>query len=343
MEYQIIPVGDLWSEGMFSVPKAVTEKYLRFASELQLKALLIILSSSGVAGSAEISKKLGITQQDTESLMEYWVSEGVVSQGGGSSAAVSAPKEKKEEEKPAPKKPAEKRRTAKISVTAPVLTPKDIVSLADENPEIEELLQEAQKAYGRTISHSEEEMIVNLVTFYGLSFGAVLLLLGYCRREREAGKAISAAYFYKIAEKWLDDGVSTVEDAEAKLRELEKSDRLWQRIRERAEISKKMPTVAQREMILNWKKDFSTEMIELAIDEMKENIDNPNLRYVNKILKNWKRDGINTPEEYRKSQEEYKQKKDGAISSESGKISRTPTYDLKGKRKKDLNNTDIKY
>ena len=346
MEYQILPIGDLWKSGMFSVPQAIAEKYLKLASEYQLKALLIILSSAGISTDEEISKRLGITVSDVRSIMEFWEAEGVVCPSEEKSAA--SPKgeqgpaeaeQKREVKKSLPVK--EKKQEIKIS--APSLSPKDIACLAGENPEIADLLNEAQEAYGRTISPGEQEMIVNLVTFYGLGYGAVLMLLGYCRREREAGRAISAGYFYKIAERWLDEGITTVEEAEEKIRVLEQGGRLWQTIKERAQISKKAPTVSQMEMINQWKSDFSMEMIELAIDEMKENIDNPNLRYVDKILKNWKKAGIKTPAQYKKSLEEYKKKKEEAENAKSGKISRAPTYDLKDKRKKDLSNTDIKY
>ena len=345
MEYQILPIGDLWKSGMFSVPQAVAEKHLKLASEYQLKALLIILSSAGISTDEEISKRLGITVSDVRSIMEFWQAEGVVCLSGEEALKpekLQQPAEaepKQETKKPLPVK----KEKQEIKISAPNLSPKDIACLAGENPEIAELLNEAQEAYGRTIIPSEQEMIVNLVTFYGLSYGAVLMLLGYCRREREAGRAISAGYFYKIAEKWLDEGITTVEEAEEKIRALEQGGRLWQTIKERAQISKKTPTVSQMEMINQWKSDFSMEMIELAIDEMKENIDNPNLRYVDKILKNWKKAGIKTPAQYKKSLEEYKKKKEEAENAKSGKISRAPTYDLKDKRKKDLSNTDIKY
>ena len=346
MEYQILPIGDLWKSGMFSVPQAIAEKYLKLASEYQLKALLIILSSAGISTDEEISKRLGITVSDVRSIMEFWEAEGVVCPSEEKSAAspkveqVPAEAEQKREVK---KSLPVKEKKQEIKISAPSLSPKDIACLAGENPEIAELLNEAQEAYGRTISPGEQEMIVNLVTFYGLGYGAVLMLLGYCRREREAGRAISAGYFYKIAERWLDEGITTVEEAEEKIRVLEQGGRLWQTIKERAQISKKAPTVSQMEMINQWKSDFSMEMIELAIDEMKENIDNPNLRYVDKILKNWKKAGIKTPAQYKKSLEEYKKKKEEAENAKSGKISRAPTYDLKDKRKKDLSNTDIKY
>lgn len=346
MEYQILPIGDLWKSGMFSVPQAVAEKYLKLASEYQLKALLIILSSAGISTDEEISKRLGITVSDVRSIMEFWEAEGVVCPSEEKSAASSKGEQRPaetEQKREVKKSLPVKEKKQEIKISAPSLSPKDIACLAGENPEIAELLNEAQEAYGRTISPGEQEMIVNLVTFYGLGYGAVLMLLGYCRREREAGRAISAGYFYKIAERWLDEGITTVEEAEEKIRVLEQGGRLWQTIKERAQISKKAPTVSQMEMINQWKSDFSMEMIELAIDEMKENIDNPNLRYVDKILKNWKKAGIKTPAQYKKSLEEYKKKKEEAENAKSGKISRAPTYDLKDKRKKDLSNTDIKY
>lgn len=346
MEYQILPIGDLWKSGMFSVPQAIAEKYLKLASEYQLKALLIILSSAGISTDEEISKRLGITVSDVRSIMEFWQAEGVVCPSEEKSAAspkVEQGPAEAEQKREVKKSLPVKEKKQEIKISAPSLSPKDIACLAGENPEIAELLNEAQEAYGRTISPGEQEMIVNLVTFYGLGYGAVLMLLGYCRREREAGRAISAGYFYKIAERWLDEGITTVEEAEEKIRVLEQGGRLWQTIKERAQISKKAPTVSQMEMINQWKSDFSMEMIELAIDEMKENIDNPNLRYVDKILKNWKKAGIKTPAQYKKSLEEYKKKKEEAENAKSGKISRAPTYDLKDKRKKDLSNTDIKY
>ena len=200
---------------MFSVPQAVAEKHLKLASEYQLKALLIILSSAGISTDEEISKRLGITVSDVRSIMEFWQAEGVVCLSGEEALKpekLQQPAEaepKQETKKPLPVK----KEKQEIKISAPNLSPKDIACLAGENPEIAELLNEAQEAYGRTISPSEQEMIVNLVTFYGLSYGAVLMLLGYCRREREAGRAISAGYFYKIAEKWLDEGITTVEEA----------------------------------------------------------------------------------------------------------------------------------
>ena len=182
MNYQIIPVGGVWENGMFSVPKAVADKYIKLASEYQIKALLIILSKSGVASSAEIAKRLGITRLDAENIMDFWVAEGVVSAGAASASAESKPVKQKEANIVSENKPEEIKAEhtteakKKIKIVAPTLTPKDIIARASENPEIEELLNEAQKAYGRLISHSEREMLVNLIDFYGMKFEVIPML-----------------------------------------------------------------------------------------------------------------------------------------------------------------------
>ncbi|MCC8015948.1 MAG: DnaD domain protein [Clostridiales bacterium] len=349
MNYQIAPVGGIWNGGMFSVPKAVAENYIRLASEYQIKALLIILSGGGVASSAEISKKLGITGTDARNIMDFWIAEGIVFVSDGScdtdETGILEKTEKTEDNDINKTQKTEKIQTAQkdFKITAPTLTPKEIVEIAGENPEIQELLNEAQRFYGRTISHSEQEMLVNLISFYGMKFEVILMLLGYCAKEKARGKAISSGYFYKIAENWIDEGVETVSDAEEKLKELEKSDELWNVIKNMAELKKNNPTVLQRNIILDWKKNFSMEVISLAIDEMKENIDTPNLRYVDKILKNWKKSGVKTAKDVEKSKAEFEKQKERKENKETGKISRKPTYDINKIKKDTLNNTDIKY
>ena len=57
MDYSIAPFGEIWSGGVFNVPYALADKYIKLASEYQLKALLIILSSNGKNSSAQIAKK----------------------------------------------------------------------------------------------------------------------------------------------------------------------------------------------------------------------------------------------------------------------------------------------
>ena len=68
----------------------------------------------------------------------------------------------------------------------------------------------------RTISHSESEMLVNMVNFYGMKTEIVLMILEYCRslKEKNKNRAIGTAYILKIAQNWMDEGIETVAQAE---------------------------------------------------------------------------------------------------------------------------------
>jgi DnaD/phage-associated family protein len=67
------------------------------------------------------------------------------------------------------------------------------------------------------------------------------------------------------------------------------------------------PTEAQKELYLKWSAlwKFSHEMILKAVEET-VSADNPNMKYVDAILKDWQEKGIKTPEElqlYRQKQQ----------------------------------------
>lgn len=342
MDYGIAPFGGVWSGGVFNVPAALADKYIKLASEYQLKALLLILSSNGKNSSEQIAKKLGLTSADVQELMEFWIAEGVVS-ADGRAAEQPVYEPKPELEAPA----AEKKETKRVLLTAPTLQPKDIVAAARENPEIGELLNEAQIVLGRTISHSESEMIVNMVNFYGMRSEIVLMILEYCRslKEKDKSRNIGTAYILKIAQNWMEEGIDTVADAEEKLKSLEKSDRVWHEISAMAGIMHKKPTVKQREMVLGWSNAFSMDMISIAIDRMKENTDSPKLSYVDKILKSWKEKGISTPAQVAEESEQFAKSKEKSAGDgkKTGEISRKPTYDIEKIKRDARNNTDIKY
>ncbi len=365
MNYQILPFGSVWSGGMFFVPQAIADKYLKLASEYQLKALLYLLGKGGAASSAEIAKKLGITGADAENIMDFWVAEGILVQNSGEVSGKSIPETVQTAvqnpvsvsvENPAPvgqqtlqnEQIAEKAQKqavkSEFKISPPVLTPAEIDKIGSENAEIANLLNEAQVAFGHTLSHSEMEMTVNLVSFYGMLPEVVLMLIAYCKEAKKAGKRIGSAYLYAIAKNWLEQGITTVSDAEARLCEAENAGTFWHRIRETGGFVSKSPTEKQLDMIMEWRKNHSDELILHAASEMREAIDKPNLKYMNTILVRWKKVGITTVAQAQADSENYqKQKENRAAKSKTGEISRKPTYDLDKIKKNAQSNTEIKF
>ena len=338
MDYQVLPMGEVWSEGMFSVPSVITSKYIRLASAYQLKALLMVLSSGGTCSSSDISKAIGVPESEVCDLMSFWVEEGVLLENGTAAPvkAVSAPPEKAEEKsEPAPAPEKETRKVELMPV--PSYTPAELTAVIRDNPELTSLVQTAQEVLGHTLSRAEEALIVNMNTYYGLPAEVVLTILQYYKTEKENGRALGTSYIAAMAKNWSEEGITTLDAADEKLSELEESDRLWDEVVDMSAMRFRKPTPKQREMVRLWYCDFNKEMISLACDTMRENAEKPTLKYVDSVLKNWKKKGIKTPEDVEKDNEKHAAK-------QSGKKNERPeiatTYDIDKIAKDALFNDD---
>lgn len=329
MNYRMMPFGNIWNNGIFNVPNDIADKYLKLASEYQLKALLFIFRNGGQADSAAIAKALGQTASDIDDLLEFWTDEGILCTSGQAVDAVPQRIEEKTEEIPKP---------AKETLSPPRLMPKDIVAFIREDKTISFLLQEAQRVLGRTISHAEQEMLVNMVHYYGLKAEVVLMILEFYRSEKERGKSIGISYVNTMAKNWSEEGVSSIADAEAKLQDIARSDRLWNEIVAITGIRHRRPTAKQREMINLWFADFDITMITLASDIMKENTPEPSLAYINKILKQWKKKDISSPAQVQAEQEAFAKSK---ADRNSDKLKSAPSYDLEKIKRDAMDNTEI--
>lgn len=331
MEYKALPFASIWDDGIINLPARLVDEYIKLASEYQLKALLYIFRRNGCATTQEIAKALGQTVADTDNLLEFWVEEGVLSADG---KAIEI------EPQAEAQSPKEETVTVKKAISAPTLSPKDIVVILREDKSLQALVNEAQTVLGRTISSAEQAIIINMVNYYGLKAEIVLMLLGFYKTQREKGLSISFSYINTMAKSWSDEGIDSIDAAEEKLRQLERSDRLWNEVTAITGIRHKKPTVKQRDMITRWFEDFDVTMITLAADIMKENIPEPKLAYINSILEKWKKANIKTPADVENEQREFAKKKEKKAKN-GGKLSAKPSYDLEQIKQNAMNNTDI--
>lgn len=354
MQYTIPPFGPLWTDGVFTVPTCVADRYLKLASAYQLQALLLLLRHGGSLSTRELAGALGIPERDADSIMDFWVAEGLLQ--SGNSPAAPAPAEPSTVQIPVITKVpptmgapagqtvhppvAEPPKPKKETLSPPRLTPRDIVTLCRENSALSDLLTEAQTVLGRTISTAEQEMLVNMHIYYELPPEVILMLLGYYRGEKEKGRSINLAYINKMANSWSEDGVRTVADADEKLLYLSGTDKLWDKVIAMTGIRHRSPTARQRQMVADWGQDFSEDMLQLACDIMKENADKPSLKYMDSVLRRWKKEGLTTPAQVQEQQQSFTAAK---AKKADGRLQGKPSYDLEQIKKDTMNNTDIKF
>lgn len=335
MEYKALPFSSVWENGIFNLPIRVVDEYLKLASEYQLKALLYIFRNNGQAETAEIAKALGQTIADTDNLLEFWVEEGIISKNGEIVGSTKIPQATASAEKNVI--------VVKETISAPNLSPKDIVAMLRGSEKLKNLVNEAQKVLGRTISSAEQAIIINMVNYYELKPEVVLMILEYYKNEKQKGMSISFSYINAMAKNWSDEGIASISEAEEKLHEIERGNRIWNEIIAITGIRHRKPTVKQREMVLSWFNDFDITMITLASDIMKENIPEPKLSYINSILKKWKKQNIKTPADVEKEQKEFEKAKAEKESKGKSKekLSSKPTFDIDQIERDALNNFEI--
>ena len=330
MDYRVMPFCEMWNGGIFNIPNDIVDKYLKMASEYQLKALLYIFRNGGQASSSAVAKALGQTASDIDDLLEFWVEENILATDSQKIEVVQKAEKKPQEEK--------KQKPVREILAPPRLTPKDIIAFLREDESIAFLLSEAERVLGITTSHEEREMLVNMVQYYCFNVEVILIILEFYRSEKERGKAIGISYVNTMAKNWADEGIDSIADAEAKLQDIARSDRLWNEIVAITGIRHKRPTAKQREMVDGWFKTFDITMVTLASDIMKENTSEPSLAYINKILKQWTKKDISSPAQVQAEQEAFAKSK---ADKSSDKLKSKPSYDLEKIKKNAMDNTEI--
>ncbi len=352
MAYVFAHEGSVWSGGFFTVPANITDKYLRLSSEAQIKALLLILRNGGSMELPAIAAALNIKESAAAEVLDFWVAEGVLSNGtetafeaasektSAETAAESSASKQAEEYVPeaqvkavesktaetnaAEPKPETKETPTSRHLIPPSLTQAEVVMAAKQDPNLAQLLTEAQNVLGNTLRTSEQELIVNMVNFYGLKPAVVMVILQYYKNEKDSGRAIGTSTIQNIAESWAAEGIETLNEAEEKCKEMEQSDSFWREIATKSGIKFRTPSESQRKTVLLWRENFSMEMVERAIDIMKDHCASPSFKYLNGILSNWLKKGIKTPQDVQREEEEHskrgKPSKDG--------IKGSATYDI---------------
>ncbi|MCC8023252.1 MAG: DnaD domain protein [Clostridiales bacterium] len=340
--YRLSNSGEIWKNGVIGLPRTVVDQYLHLASGEQLKLLLFLLGDCARAYSAaELAAALHMDERLVRDHMEFWIAQGVLCEaedGQTAAPAAHAAPARRETAKPEmdcaqevpensneAKPPKEKIRR----LSAPRLTPKDVLRRMEEDAGIRALLNEAQQVFGRTISHGEQEMLVNMVDYYGLTAEVILMLLDYAR----SAKKMNTRYITSVGRNWAEEGVDTVEEAERKLNEICAMEPVWDAICEAGDLPKKPPTPLQRECAKRWSREWGMPMdvIARAFEIARENEVKRAVPYVNKILQNWHEENLTTLEavlEREQPESPAEKKRSVRAPGKKGHLDSNPSYDL---------------
>ncbi len=303
MEY-LLDIG-AWNR-VFAVPADLVDQHLKLAGAVQLKVILWILRHAGESFTAEdVASALSLQPADVRDAMTYWSETGLLCSRG----SVLLPPEPAPAEPSAPAKKQEPVSADTGNTTAPAeaepvrsLRPLSrpqkpdrayLNSRIEADPAIAYLMQTADEIFGRPTSPNDKATLLMIVETDGLPSEVVIMLMQYAAGIGQC----NIRFIEKMAIRWADQQIQTLEQAEEELRRLTESRTAAAAVQRVIGATAHSPTKKEQEMAHRWLKEwqFSEEMVRKAYEICVDTIGEYKPGYVNKILSRWRDASIYTP------------------------------------------------
>lgn len=255
MPYKLAP----YNGDTLAVPQIVLTHLAQADGDTVRTALYVL--QTGDTDPRTIARALGLTSVEAaRRALQYWAGAGLLENTKAAPPAV----------------PAEVN-AAKI----------DLTNLND--PYVSVLCEEAQTAFGKTLSRSEMQRLVSLYLNEGWQPDVILLC---CAEVARQGRRSVAAVARELA-RWREDGVESGEDAERYLRKVKQREDWCADAAAQFGIELTALTRWERSAIARWHEEWGIgrEMIDEAL--LRAGSKNT-IRYVDGILRAWRAQGITT-------------------------------------------------
>ncbi len=262
----------------FTLPGDIADKHLKLASPTQLKVIIFIFRHLSCAKSAEeIAEALRLAKSEVDDALLYWQRAGIL-----------MPKDIQE----APKTEAEVPKKSVKKAATEMPTRQDVARRAVEDKRFAFLLQESQAKFGRLLKDNESRVLLWLYEDEGMAVSLILMLLEYAMSENKC----TLGFIQRTAAEWLDNGITTIADAEKYITNLYKKKTAWKIVEAAFGIEDRLPSNKELEYsqlwINEWK--FNRAILKLAYEVCVDAKSKFSMAYTAKILEAWHNSGVKT-------------------------------------------------
>lgn len=268
--------------------------YINEVSSESLKVLLIIFSEENNPSPHEIATKLDLTISQVEDAFRFWKSKEIINISEKSKTTLSI------------KKPS-----------ASQISSEELREAKKKDKYINMLFRQSEQLYSRPLKPMERRTLLYIYEFYNLPIDVILMVIDFCIRYNKPPRQILS-----ICEKMSDNNITTHERAEKEIQLLTEKYTIESQIRHCFGIYDRKLSANEKNLINKWflEYNFRINMIRLAFNRCIDAIGKLSFQYINKILLNWKKENIKTPEDLEKFE--------NAKSKISKSISKSTSYNL---------------
>lgn len=274
MKYEINPK-KIFS--LTAIPQEI-EQYIREVSGENLKVLFLIFSNKKSLTSFEIATKLDITVSQAEDSIRFWKSKGIL------------------------KLPEEENAIIKIQKPSiDQITTKELIESKEGNELVSMMFKESEILFKRPLRPIERRTILYIYEFYKLPVDVILMAIDFCLRNNRSLKQILS-----ICEEMSDNDITSHEKAEKYIKNLTEKFEIENQIKSCFGIYNRKLSTNEKRYINKWINtyEFKINIIKIAFDICVDRTGKLSFQYIEKILQNWKKAKIKTPQDIKALNEE---------------------------------------
>ena len=291
-----------FQNAVICLPGAVLQK-AETATEQDLRVLLYIAGSPSALAQFDAAKAavaLDMPERDVENAISFWRGAGILKTGRSKKKAEN---EEQESEKPA---------VAPVTMQSgvPSYTGKQLEEIMKERTRLGRLLEECQKVLDRVFNVTESNLIVAMCDNMHLDDDYILLLSSYCMQKKESG--VTVKYVYNTAYSLYEQNIVTFAALEDYIAAEEASRDFTNYLRKLLGVGSRTLSAREKKFFESWQKlGLPKEVVRFAYEKSVDATGELSLPHLNKILVEWKKDGVKTLADAKRAAEKFKEQNAG--------------------------------
>ena len=270
------------------------------ADSVKLRVLLWLASDLSLAGKhRQLAKLAECDTGAVQAAIDFWCERGVLTCANTSAS---------EAQVQAPAASTARKRVPAPSDESPVYKSEEIAEILERQAPVREMIQEAQRVFGKMFNSSDLNVLITMNDHLGLSPEAILAILAHSKRIGKNSMRAVEKYAYKL----VDDGITEPEALEEEFRTVEALHSFEGEVRRMFGMKSRAMTTKESKMLRAWVSyGYDVDAIRRAYELTIESTREPTMNYANAIIERWNSENLRTLEQIDADIAEFKDKKNG--------------------------------
>ncbi len=272
------------------------------ADATQLRVLLWVASDPSLAGKPrQLAKLADCTPKVADSALTYWRERGILTDGEAL-PVMATPTVTSDAAKPS------SRVLMHRADELPTYTSTELAAMLEKRESLRILIDETQRMLGKIFNLSEVNTLVGMVDYLGMSMECILILFAHCKRIEKTSLRAIEKYAYSL----VDRDITTAEALEEEIRTVEALRSFEGEVRALFGLKSRALTAKENKMLRAWVSfGYGIDVVRRAYELTVNATGEASLPYANSILERWNSEGLHSPEEIDRANEDQQTKKSG--------------------------------